>query len=373
MQLCPKSAAMLLVAPCLFLGTAPACEAAPQSPAASRSDTGPQTRPQDPPHDIHPAAVDWIVFADDSQTPILDELSRALAAARNALAQQDRNAAALAVRSAAATLQAEGDKLYRLDSQQAADDLAQADATHTRLLRLADKLRDTAERISAGQLDSVAALDQAFDADDRASLEHRWLVSDPQTWFPAVAEPHRHLRAALEAFIQKDLAGSAEEIRKASAYIRLESRRASLASRSELIAAERELDGLAARLSRADAPSAQELQAAFARADHARANAFRAAAEQRWNQKRFEAAGHELMAAAQALEDATHWHDRTLQTAGRDTAGTLRSLGDKLAAGGLWSREEIAHGLEALGQMLMRLGERLEPVPEPEQPAPPQP
>lgn len=296
--------------------------------------------------------TDWILYEDTTYTPVLDDVSQALADTRAALARKDYPAAAKAMTLAATALEAQSDKAAALDRQRTAADLKQARDTHARLLALGKKLHATAAQIAAGKVPSASALDQTITRADRADLERRWLVSDVTTWYPVVDEPHRHLGMAMEAYAKKEYKAAAAEVRKALAYIRLETSRATGAVQSGLRASENELDSLARGLDKGALKTQQEVSCEFARADHALALAHHAKAAEAWAHKAYDDAGYELRSAAQGLESALSWLSDETRQGAHSAAGQARDVGDKLVAGGVWTRNEVAKGFEALGQGL---------------------
>ena len=165
---------------------------------------------------------------------MLDDVSSHLATARAVLAKKDLPAASEAMRAAAQALQTRGDRAAKVDSQLAATAMKLARDTHARLVALAKKLDATALQIKAGKVTITAALDKIINKASRADLERRWLVSDVTTWYPVIEEPQRHFTAAAEAFAKKDYKAAAIEVRKAEAYLRLESARATGDARKSL-------------------------------------------------------------------------------------------------------------------------------------------
>jgi hypothetical protein len=300
--------------------------------------------------------IDWIEYEDFTLAPVLDEVSTHLAAARAALAKQDDAQAADALRAAARALEAQAVRAAALDQQRAAADLKRAHDTQVRLMALTKKLDATAEAIKAGKVSTTAALDQILDQAARADLEQRWLVTDIATWYPLVEEPQRHFVAASDAFAKQDFKAAATEVRKAEAYVRLESARAAGDVKTELDTANAELEQTARALDQGTLKTEQHLDQVFAKANHALALAYRAKAAESWARKAYDDAGYELKAAAQRLESAAAWAGTEAQSVAAAAVTDTRAIGDKLASGGVWAKEEIVKGFEALGNALDQLG-----------------
>lgn len=325
-------------------GLAPRTSTSAAAPAAAKV-----------PVDIR-SSQDWIEYDDSTFTPVLDDVSRALADARAALGKKDSAKAATAMQAAASALRAQSDRVAALDRQRATADLKHARDTHTRLVALTRKLETTADQIRAGKVTSTAALDKTLDKAARADLERRWLVTDTVSWYPVSEEPQRHFGLAAESYAKKDFVAAATEVRKAASFMRLESARASGEARKDLDAAIARLETAARGLERGTLKTAAELDRTFATANHALALAQRANAAESWAHQAYDKAGYELKAAAYGLESAGAWSGGKAKAAAARSAADARSVGDKLASGGVWARDEVAHGFETLGSGLNELG-----------------
>lgn len=315
----------------------------------------------------HPAAVaakapiatrspaEWIQFDDLTVTPVVDEVSRHLAAARTALAHKDNAKAAQAMHAAARALKAQATEAAQLDSQRAA---AEKDV-RAGLTALARKLDTTAAQIKAHQVNSIAALDKTIGKAQRAELERRWLLTDVTTWYPVAAEPQRHFGAAIEAYAKRDYKAAAAEVRKGAAFVRLEAARAVGDGRKELDAADADLERAAAALDKGTLAARHDLEKTFASADHALALAHRTRAAESWAHRSYGQVGYELEAAAHGLENGAAWVGSEAKAAATVASADARAIGDKLARGGVWAKDEIAKAFESLGSGLNKLGESI--------------
>jgi hypothetical protein len=300
--------------------------------------------------------TDWIQYEDATFTPVLDDVSRNLAAARAALANKDNTSAADSMQAASRALQVQADRAAKIERERAAGDMALARETRTRMEALVRQLDATAAHIKAGKVVTVAQLDKTLGKAARADLERRWLVTDVTTWYPVVDEPQRHFGAAVEDFAKKDFKAAAAEVREASAYVRLESVRAIGDAKKGLESARTGLDETALALDRGAVKSEQDLTRVFARAEQALAVAHRAKAAESWARKAYETTGYEMKAAAQDLEAASSWTEAELKTGATQAAVDARVIGDKLASGGVWAKDEVSKGFESLATSLNKLG-----------------
>lgn len=307
-----------------------------------------------------PAAIkapqDWIAYDDSTYTPVLDDVSRALAEVRAALDKKDNTKAATAMQAAASALRAQNQRVAEVERQHATVDLKHTRDTQIRLAALAHKLDATADQIRAGKVVTTAALDKTLDKAARADLERRWLVTDVVGWYPVSEEPQRHFGLAAEAYAKKDFKVAATEIRKAASFVRLESARTATDASKDLDAAASRLEAAARALDRGAHQSVAELDRTFATANHALALAQRANAAESWAHQAYNQAGFELKAAAYGLESAGAWSGSKAKAAAARSAADARSVGDKLASGGVWARDEVAKGFESLGSGLNELG-----------------
>ena len=97
----------------------------------------------------------------------------------------------------------------------------------------------------------------------------------------------------------------------------------------------------------------------FARANHALALEHRARAAESRKRKEYRQAGHELKAAARDLKNAAGWAGAEAQAGASGAVTDTEALGDKLATGAAWTRNEVGRGFDALGHALNELGHKI--------------
>ncbi|MEO5696482.1 MAG: hypothetical protein ABIQ60_05035 [Burkholderiaceae bacterium] len=302
------------------------------------------------------APTEWIQYEDTTYTPVVDDVSGHLAAARTALTEKDNAKAADAMRAAARALQLQADHAGKIERRRAAADMNLARDTHARMDALVRKLDATAADLQAGKVTSTAQLDKVIGKAARADLERRWLVTDVATWYPVAEEPQRHFAAAAKDIAMKDYKAAATEVREASAFVRLESNRAVGEAKKGLKSARAGLDSTARALDKGALKSVHDMDKAFATANHALAVAHRAKAAESWARKAYDTAGYELKASAQSLESAAAWTGDRVKSGEAAASSGARAVGDKLASGGVWARDEVAKGFDSLGGALNKLG-----------------
>lgn len=315
------------------------------------------------------APEDWIVYDGTTYTPVVDDVSRHLGAARKAFDAKDSKKAAAEMRAAAEALKLQTARAGREDRTLVTEDRALLAAD----MKFAQGTRDIIKRVNAsalkvsaaaaaidsGKIKTKADLDKAIDKAARADMDRRWLLTDVTTWYPVSGEPQRHFTDAAAAYARKDYKSAATDIRKATGYLRLEAGRATGDAKQELDSSVAQLDTLAASVEKGAVTDEQSMDKAFAKADHALALEHRSKAAESWARKEYDEAGHELKAAAQGLESAAGWAGGEAQAGASAAVADTRALGDKLASGATWTRDEVAKDFESLRNSINALGQKI--------------
>jgi hypothetical protein len=315
----------------------PAAPAAPAESAATK-----------PPVAIESPA-DWIRYDDTTYTPVADEVSRHLAAARKAIDAGDSGKAAREMHAVADDLKEQANRAARTGQDRAQADTKLAQDAETRLNFAAGKVSAAAVALESGKIKTRAGLDTAIDRAARADMERRWVVTDVATWYPVSEEPQRHFRSAIEAQAKKDYKTAGTEIRKAAGYLRLEAGRASGEAKRALDSSVADLDKLAVSVDKGVVKTEKSMDRTFAKASHALVLEHRAKATEAWAHGQYEKAGYEFKAAAHALESAAGWAGGEAKPGVAAASADTRSLGDKLVSGATWTRDEVDHAFKSLG------------------------
>ena len=82
-------------------------------------------------------------------------------------------------------------------------------------------------------------------------------------------------------------------------------------------------------------------------------------ATQSWAREHFDKTGHELKAAAHGLENGAGWVGAQAKAGASATVARTRALGEKLASGATWTRDEVARGFALLGKGIDTLGQKI--------------
>ncbi|MFY9326865.1 MAG: hypothetical protein WAO76_02410 [Georgfuchsia sp.] len=332
---------------------------------------------------------DWIIYDDTTYyTPVVDEVSRHLAAARKAFDTNDSNKAATEMRAVANELKRQATIADKQDKSLVKADKALLEAdkkyrrdTIKRINASAQKVSTAAAAIESGKIKTKADLDKAIDKATRTDMERRWQVTDVDTWYPVIEEPQHHFTNAVTAYAKKDYKVVASEIHKATSYLRLEAARATGEPKQKLDSSVVQLDALSdsavrsalkdmhAHGSGGTVGSAIEqgikldehsMSKDFVKANQALALAHRAKAAEAWARNDYHEAGYELKAAAHGLKSASGWLGKEANADESRVVKDTRALGDKLASDASWTRDEVAKGFEALDNDINSLGHKID-------------
>lgn len=175
----------------------------------------------------------------------------------------------------------------------------------------------------------------------------------------AAAEPQRGFTDAAADYAKKDYKAAAVDISQATSDLRLEAGRATGDAKQELDGSVAELDKLAASLDRGAVQDEKTLARSFAKANHALALEHRSKAASSWARREYNNAGYELKASAQGLESGAGWVGADAKAFASSTVTDTRALGDKLASGATWTRDEIVRGFDSLGNSINELGKKI--------------
>ena len=328
----------------------------PKPPAAPTAQATPATATA--PVTIQ-SPTDWIIYEDMTYTPVTDEISRRLAAARKAFVDKDNKKAAAEMRVVADELKEQAARAAKADTARAKAEMKLALDTAKRMDLTAKKVAAAAVALESGKIKTQADLDKIIDKAARGDMERRWLVTDVTNWYPVSEEPQRHFVGTIEAYAKKDYHAAATEIRKAPSYVRLEAGRATGDAKQALQSSVAELDKLAASVEKGALKDAKVLDRAFTHANHALALAHRVKAAESWARQEYDKVGYEFKAAAHGLESAAGWAGAEAKAGASAAVADTKALGDKLASGATWAREEVAKGFESLGDAINALGQKI--------------
>jgi len=185
------------------------------------------------------------------------------------------------------------------------------------------------------------------------------VIVEEDTLVILAEEPETHFKAAHENFLKKDMKAAATEMRKGSAYLKMEASRASGKTKEILDASVRDLDGLADGVERGTVTSVRMIENAFAKAYYALAKHHYEKAEESFGKKTVKTVGHELKAAALYLEKGLAWAGHKVEAGTATVIKKTRHLGGKLLEGTGWATTEVGKGISSLGGEVEKLGKKI--------------
>jgi len=180
-------------------------------------------------------------------------------------------------------------------------------------------------------------------------------------YLPALMEePERCFHRARENFIKKELKIAAEDIRKATVYLRLEAGRSTDEGKEILLDSIRELDELAAKIEKGSAPSVKELDKVFSRAHQSLAKQHYLKAVKIKTDKGLRMIGQDLKAMAYHLERAIIWDSDIIDTPVKTIIEKARLVAEQLANKKATNTKAVNDILNSTGKEIGKLEHKKE-------------
>ncbi len=167
-----------------------------------------------------------------------------------------------------------------------------------------------------------------------------------------VQDADRQFYEARVDFLDGKLKESADEIRKAVSYMKLEVDRTGGRKEADVDASLGDLEGLADRVENGQVSSEKELNTAFARAHAALAEHHYANAREAWKKRNAKDTGNALKAAAKHLKLSLLWAGYKGEEIVADALKETVVVADKLVTAGGWAEEEVDAIIHALGEAI---------------------
>ncbi len=183
-----------------------------------------------------------------------------------------------------------------------------------------------------------------------------WSVYENEIWKVLIDEPEIHFQKAHELFMKKNYAGAASEIRKGSAFVKLEATRSNEVEKEAFKGLAEDLDQLADSVENGLEVSEDDLRFHFARADQTLVRHHYTKATEYLAKNEVENAGHELKGATGYLENAWKWSDQRMDFNTADAVKDLHNVYGKMIKGSDWTKDEVAKGMQDMGNEMTKLG-----------------
>jgi hypothetical protein len=207
------------------------------------------------------------------------------------------------------------------------------------------------------------AAQQGVSAAEREATPQGPIVVEDEWWILFVDEPGYRFHRARDFFLRKDAKAAAQEIRKASFFVRMEAARGvDKADKDVLMASVNELRKLADDVERGSVVSAKRLDEAFARAHYRLAKHHQVKAKAVHAKGEHRRVGHELNAAAHHLEHGIAWSGHEAERGTLDVIKGARLVSGKLVQGTGWTVAEVGKAIDDVGTEIDKLGKRIEPA-----------
>ncbi len=183
---------------------------------------------------------------------------------------------------------------------------------------------------------------------------------DEEIWILLVDEPSGYLQDARESFILGDIKDAAHRIRKAEAFIKLESDRAKKAAKRGLKASAEELKNLSKAVEKHSIASGTILEEAFSRAEYALADHYYQLAQDYEANEQYREAAFAIEAAVSHLLFASFWAEESLEEADIIEAKEARSSANEMATEKDFKRNKLSEAIKGIGRGIRKLGERIQ-------------
>ena len=152
--------------------------AAPMAPTTPVAATAPVTTQ---------SSTDWSSYDDITYTPVADEISPHLAAARQAFDAKDHKKAAAEMRAVANVLRKQAARVVQADQAPTEAEMQRAQDTAKEIDIAAKEVTAAAAALEHGEITTQEDLDKVLEKAARA--QPRWLVKDVNMWYRVPENP----------------------------------------------------------------------------------------------------------------------------------------------------------------------------------------
>ncbi len=194
----------------------------------------------------------------------------------------------------------------------------------------------------------------------KPSAQPGWVVIEEDIYYVFDDEPSANFYNAHENFMKRDFKAAASELRKAAAFVKLESARATVDGKKLLVSSYHELDELAKKVENGTVTSVKDLESVFAKTHQALTKHYYLKAVEAEGEKNAKAAGHHLKSAVTQLEHGFSWAGHKLEAAALATVKEIRILSGRLIEGAGWVPDKIGSAIKWIGKEVEKLGNKIE-------------
>jgi hypothetical protein len=169
-------------------------------------------------------------------------------------------------------------------------------------------------------------------------------------------EPRNSFRAAVSAFLKRQMRTAAADIRMGAAYFKLEAERATGDAKKALLDSVQELEKLAGEVQKVAVADLKDLQNAFARAEHALAKHHYLKGLEFKAKNDAQKSGRELQTAADYVDSGQVWLTQKMHEGVADTVNEARRVAAKMVFGAGAAADEVGKAFEGMGKELDKFG-----------------
>jgi hypothetical protein len=205
----------------------------------------------------------------------------------------------------------------------------------------------------------LIAICQSWTWAAKYNLETLEDVVEEEIWIIFAHDPAGYLHDAWRDFLIGDMQGTAYNIRKTKALLKLEATRAEKETRDDLAASIKQLEEMIMSLEEGTTPTRKALRQAFAQTEYALSKHHYHKALHYKAKGDYDKMIYALDAAATHLLHRSTWADLKLDPNDALAAKEARSLTRKAKRGEKWLPGKLREAIEGIGRGIRRLGERL--------------
>ena len=185
------------------------------------------------------------------------------------------------------------------------------------------------------------------------------IVIDESIWVRLLGEPGEQMREAIRSLEQTRLAESADEIRKAAAFLQIAESNASQSVENELVRASDRLKDLADRVETDSKITLTDLREVFAAAHHALAKHHHGKSTKAWDTGRRQLTASYLASAANHLERAAEYSARQLHPDSKRAVARARELVEAVSCENEEATKNGGKVIQTLGVRIEELGKQM--------------
>ncbi len=186
-----------------------------------------------------------------------------------------------------------------------------------------------------------------------------WVLVEEDDLIFFDGEPDYHFEEAKRHYMKGEKKETADEIRKAAAFMKLQESRATNSGKKSLAASIAELQKLADDIDKGAAVSEKDIDLAFARAHNALTKHYVSKAKEEYKEDSG-MAGHDLKAATTNLELAVKWSGKKTEEGWDAVIDGARTISGKMMEGTGWTADKVSEAAGKVASESDKLGKKLE-------------